>query len=232
MKTQLPIGLLVTSPTVSDTTLVTPLLDPLRERFSWFRPEIIEADKGFDSAQIIMDMLDRGTGSIVPLRELGAGHLRHGVFTSDGVPTCKGKVSMVYVRTDGETGCYVYRLADGCDPSGKCLRHKVRKSAPGYSVRGEEVWIDPLASPWLFGYPWRRGSEEWKLLYNHRGAIERLFSFWKDQCRLNDHRHRGLAKIRLHAILQALVWQAKIVRDLRLSLAEDSASASLLLAAA
>lgn len=95
---------------------------------------------------------------------------------------------------------------------------------------GCEVWLDPLVDPWLYGYPWRRGSEEWIELYNHRGAIERLFSEWKEVCRLNGHKHRGLARVRLHVILQALVYQAKNVYNDRVRLAEEQ-SAGLLAAA-
>jgi transposase len=230
VRTQRPIGLQVYTPTVGESKLVAPLVDELKDRFPWFDPGVLEGDAGFAHAKLVTEMLDQHIALIAPLPELKEGSLYRGAFTKEGVPTCKDKEPLVYDRTDEETGNYVYRLSDKCNPSGKCLRTKVRKPATGYRLVDLEVWLDPLADPWLYGYPWRRGSEEWQVFYRHRGAIERLFNEWKEVCRLNAHKHRGLARVRLHVVLQALVCQAKNVYDDRIRLAEEQ-SDGLLVAA-
>ena len=121
-RTQRPIGLQVYPPTVGETRLVGPLVDELKYRFPWFAPGVLEGDAGFAHAELVTRMLDQHVALIAPLPELKEGSLHRGASTKDGVLTSQNKEPLVYDRTDEETGNYVYRLSDQCDPSGKCLR--------------------------------------------------------------------------------------------------------------
>jgi hypothetical protein len=47
----------------------------------------------------------------------------------------------------------------------------------------------------------QRGSTDWKAVYNKRTSVERLFSRMKALRRLDNVRHRGIAKVTLHVYL-------------------------------
>lgn len=115
----------------------------------------------------------------------------------EGVPTCLGGQVMEYVRSDPERG-HMYRCpAEGC-------HFKTRK---GVAYCQDEVWENRDDNLRLFG-PTRRGSPEWKALYDKRQSVERAFKSLKQSRRLNDHCMMGLAKVGLHALLSVLVYQA------------------------
>ncbi len=67
----------------------------------------------------------------------------------------------------------------------------------------------------MFGGNVRRGSDEWDLAYRKRWSVERVFSRWKVEGRLNDHRFRQMASIRLHAMFQMLALQVVILTRLK-----------------
>ena len=69
-------------------------------------------------------------------------------------------------------------------------------------------WVNPRENIRLFGGEIRRGSEEWDLVYRKRWSVERVFSRWKVEGRLNDHRFRQGKTIRLYSMLQMLALQA------------------------
>ena len=52
-------------------------------------------------------------------------------------------------------------------------------------------------------------TPEWKAIYSHRTAIERLFGRLKAHRRLNSVRVRGRAKVHVHALLSVTVLQAQ-----------------------
>ena len=111
-------------------------------------------------------------------RDLKPGKLRYGVYTGDGAQTCSDGTPLDYVRTDADTGCYVYRLSDDClgggggwtAPGARCSR-----SVKGYRVCGDEVWVDPQADVRLFGYPYRWDNPEWREFNLMRGSGEDVF---------------------------------------------------------
>ena len=94
-------------------------------------------------------------------------------------PTCEHGNLMQYVRTDVLTENYVYVRAQECDGLADCLRRGANPPPLGYSVHGNEVWIDPKTDPWVFGYPYRHGSEEFGILYLYRLVVERSFGEMK-----------------------------------------------------
>ena len=56
---------------------------------------------------------------------------------------------------------------------------------------------------------------EWKQGYKKRWSVERVFSRWKVDGRLNDHRFRRKKTIRLHAMLQMLALQAVVLTRMK-----------------
>ena len=59
----------------------------------------------------------------------------------------------------------------------------------------------------LTGIPWTTipyGTDEWKLLYRGRAAVEREFGRLKNECGLKPLRTRGIERVRIHADLTML----------------------------
>ena len=196
---------------------------------AWFGPTVCAGDRGYDSGSNYARLLDLGIAPVLHKRDLMAGELHYGVYTGDGVPTCSDGTPLEYVRTDTDTGCYVYRLSDEClAGGGNCLRRKVRRSVKGYQVKDNEVWVDPQANVRLFGYPCRRGGREWLDYSGMRGGVERMYSVWKGSSALERHCYRGLAKVRSRVLLTAIMRQAMgLLESQRASAWQSSADGSL-----
>ena len=116
-----------------------------------------------------------------------------------------------YVRTDVLTENYVYVCAKECDGLEECLRREADPPPLGYSVHGNEVWVDPKADLWVFGYPYRHGSAEFDFLYLYRLAVERAFGEMKKPGRLTQFQFRGESRVRLHSMMCTLMEQIAIV---------------------
>ena len=117
---------------------------------------------------------------------------------------------MQYVRTDVLTENYVYVRAEECDGLADCLRRGVSPQPMGYSVHGNQVWIDPKVDPWVFGYPYRHGSKEFDIPYLYRLVVERAFGEMKKPGRLTQFQFRGEARVRLHAMMCTAMEQIAI----------------------
>lgn len=76
-------------------------------------------------------------------------------------------------------------------------------------------WVNPQENVRLFGGDVRRGSDEWKQGYKKRWSVERVFSRWKVEGRLNDHRFRQANTIHLHSMFQMLALQAVILTRMK-----------------
>ena len=139
------------------------------------------------------------------------GRFHHRVYNHQGVPTCEHGNLMQYVRTDVLTENYVYVCAEECDRLEDCLRGGADPLPVGYSVHGNEVWVDPKADPWVFSFPYRHGSEETNTLYLYRLAVERSFGEMKQPGRLTRFQFRGEARVRLHSMMCSLMEQIEIV---------------------
>ena len=180
-------------------------------RFPWFAPELLLADRGYDSRKNVRFLNDRGIHTVIPKRKLGTGRFHHKVYNHQGVPTCEHGNLMQYVRTDVLTENYVYVRAEECDGLEECLRREAEVHPVGYSVHGDEVWADPKTDAWVFGYPYRHGSEEFDILYRYRLVVERAFGEMKNPGRLTQFQFRGEARVRLHSIMCTLMEQIALV---------------------
>ena len=202
---------ILTNGRTGDSPLLRKLILLAEARFPWFAPDLLLADRGYDSRKNVRFLNDRGIHTVIPKRELGAGRFHHQVYNHQGVPTCEHGNLMQYVRTDVLTEHYVYVRAEECDGLEDCLRRDADLPPVRYTVHGNEVWVDPKADPWVFGYPYRYGSEEFDTLYLYRLVVERAFGEMKKPGRLTQFQFRGEARVRLHSILCTLMEQITIV---------------------
>ena len=91
------------------------------------------------------------------------------------------------------------------------LRREARVHPVGYSIQGAEVWVDPKADPWVFGYPYCHDSPDFVVLYLYRLVVERTIGDMKGSGRLLQFRFRGLRRVRLHVMMHTLMEQSAIM---------------------
>lgn len=189
----------------NDSPLLPTVMEHAKGLFSWFRPSAAMADRGYD-AYSNFDYLDRnGTKPIIKIKQSPHGTLKEGIYTTDGVPTCIGRVPMRYIRS--EDGRHLYR----------CVGCRLKDSKLGMTTHCDsEVWEDPRKNLRLFGPPSvRREGKVWKALYGKRQTIERTFKGMKQHRRLDKHCWMGLEKVGLHALLSGLVHAATVLANVR-----------------
>ena len=195
----LPIAHVVTTAKRNDTLELPAVIERAEALYSWFRPSVAIADKGYDSASNHEYLDQKGIIPVIHIRKKARGGLHQGIYDNRGRPTCLGQVPMEYVRSDPEKG-HLYRCrTEGC--------HLKDSKRGGIRHCDTEVWEDPTQNIRLFGVL-RRDSKEWKALYAKRQAIERVFKSLKESRRLESHCVRGLRQITLHAMMSVLAFQA------------------------
>ena len=188
----LPIACDITIARESDVTHLIPLTDKARQRFEWFSPWHVVADKGYDAGYNYKAIHDMGSIPIIKMREK---QQSDGKYSIDelGIPHCQSGSPLLLKDHDKKKGIrYV------------CPYKTNRADCPLHSQCSvKAVWIRPL---WEYRKlcPIPRDSEEWNATYSKRTAVERVNSKLKGHRRLNTHCHRGLAKVRLHCLMSVL----------------------------
>lgn len=188
---ELPIACDVTLARESDVTHLIPLIDKAKERFDWFRPWHIVADKGYDAGYNYKAVHDIGSIPIIKMKEWQLKSDSRYSLNDNGIPHCHAGLPLLLLGHDKKKGMkYVCPYKAGkVDCSQQCTLRV--------------AWIRPL---WeyrkLCSIP--RDSEEWNTIYSKRTAVERVNSKLKEHRRLNSHCHRGLSKIRLHCLMSVL----------------------------
>ena len=200
----LPITGFTTTAKRSDSPELPNLLEKSESDRRWFAPRYVNADKGYDAIKNHRVVLSRNAIPIIAIRNMPKGKLREGIYTNDGTPTCMGMVPTEYVASDPEKG-HLYRCA-----AGGCHL----KSRKGFHHCSYQFWEKRDDDPRVFG-PVRRGSREWKALYQKRWSVERVFKSMKESRRLESHCVRGLRKVSLHAAMSTLAFQATALARLR-----------------
>jgi hypothetical protein len=189
---ELPIACEVTSAKESDVTNLIPLVTKARQKFTWFKPWHVVADKGYDAGYNYKAIHDMGSIPIIKMKEKQQSEGRYSVDEL-GIPHCQSGLPLLLKDHDKKKGLrYVcaYRAGKAdCPLYGQCTL--------------KVVWIRPF---WeyrkLCSIP--RDSQEWNAIYSKRTAVERVNSKLKEHRRLNSHCHRGLAKVRLHCLMSVL----------------------------
>lgn len=201
---ELPLAQLISSANRNDSPFLPRVFEQAEKLYDWFQPEVLTADRGYDSNKNHNWLDDRGVIPVIHIRAPSNSQFYDGVYTKDGVPVCLGMEPMKYVRTDPDSGCHLYRCQDG----GCHLRHSGRG---GIIYCDSHVWEDPSNNIRLFGKI-RRQSSEWKRLYRKRYGIERVFKRLKQSRRLEDHCVRGKDRIALLCMMSTLVYQATALK--------------------
>ena len=198
--TELPIEAHFTTGSRSDMNELLPSLLHAKERFSWFKPKRVLADKGYDSAKNFTGVAETGAVPIIDVRKMG----------KDGV---RG-------REHESRACEAYPIISSDGVHYLCERQPWERRCPRF---GEcpllPVYADgPLNPNNLPAYerytPFPYGSKEWKAIYAKRSSVERVNSRLKECRRLEGHCFRGLAKLTTHAMLSVVVMQATAVAHL------------------
>ena len=199
-----PLAHIVTTAKRNDSPELPAVIARAEALYSWFKPSVVVADRGYDSMANHEYLHQKGILPIIHIRRKANAALYDGIYTEQGVPTCLGQIPMEYVMSDPEKG-HLYRCK-GC--------HLADSMSGGIRHCDSEVWEDPSQNIRLFGVV-RRGSPEWKDLYTKRQAIERVFKSMKESRRLERHCIRGLRQITLHAAMSALAFQATVLARLQ-----------------
>ncbi len=189
---ELPIACNITLARESDVANLIPLTDKAKQKFGWFNPWHVVADKGYDAGYNYKAVHDMGS---IPIIKMRAKQQSDGKYTIDelGIPHCQSGSPLLLKDHDKKKGIrYV------------CPYKAARADCPFHSECSvKAVWIRPL---WeyrkLCSIP--RDSEEWNAIYSKRTSVERVNSKLKEHRRLNTHCHRGLAKVRLHCLMSVL----------------------------
>ena len=199
-----PLAQIVTPGNESDMNYLKPLVGKLQ-----WRPEVVIADRGYDSADNNEWLHRRGIAPVIHKRRPPKGFHTRGrgrgrkYYSKRGTPLCECKCERPYLGTDPETGERMYGPVTDCERGGKLK---------GFSLCEVEVRVNPEDDIRLFGGAIRRDSLEFTLRYNKRPSSERVFSRWKDHNVLESHSFRGLSKVRLLLQLYAIAEvAAKIV---------------------
>ncbi len=194
-----PLAWMVTTASRNDAPMMPEIVAKGQDTLDWFKPEVVTADKGYDSASNHEYLWRQGIAPIINIRKPRKGKLNDGIYDEAGAPHCIGGVSMEYVKSHPDKG-HLYRCP-GC--------HLQGSMKGGITHCDTEVWEDPSRNLRLFGPGLlRRGSPEWKAYYSKRQAVERLFKSLKESRRLNSHCVRGLRMVTLHCLMSVLVFQA------------------------
>ena len=204
VKYGIPLAQVVTPGNRNDSPVLPTVIRRAQEQFDWFRPKVVIADRGYDSANNHQYLHREGIIPVIHIRRPSNPGLHKGIYTDEGVPTCLGMVPMEYVGTDGN-GYYVYRCRrEGC--------HLLDSKQGGIRHCDTVYAQDPLEDIRLFGLI-RRQSQEWSDLYRLRWSIEQLFKTQKQSRRLERHCTRGLANITLHSLMSTLSFLATYLVD-------------------
>ena len=194
-----PLARNVLSANQTDMKTLIPLFQMAQEKYSWFGPDFLMADRGYDDSEHHRFLLDQGTIPVLHIRRQPGGGLHEGIYSTMGAPVCMGGKIMEYVKTDPDTGRHLYR----CPPGGCSRRGKIK----GWSTCFDSHWEDPNDNVRVIGVL-PRVSAKWKRLYKRRGQVERHFSSKKRSRLLDKHQYIGKAKVELHVLLSNLTYVA------------------------
>ena len=188
----------------NDFRKLTPVLDLVKSRYEWIQMEHVLADRGYDSLNNNLDVIERGASPVIGIRNTLKDGLLEGVYTFDGIPTCMGLKPMEYARSDPKLG-HLYRCdRDGCD-----LRER-----KGVRYCHDEIWENRKDNPRVWP-PIRRGSPEWKRMYGKRWSVESVFKSMQESGRLGVHYIRLQVKISLLCLVASLVFVARALVRVR-----------------
>jgi len=195
---ELPISKKLTLAKVQDVQEMLPLLRETRNGLPWFNPDVVTADKGYDSGDNYQGIVQEfDANPIIPLSAKRESPPPE-ITGSPAAPYCPAGLSLIYRSWDKKKGIQYACPAK----AGRAICHMAEECGL------KTVWIRPVRDYRRFGYRIKRGTEEWTESYRKRGAIERVNSRLKQTRRLEAHCFRGFNSINIHATLSVLVMQS------------------------
>lgn len=196
---ELPIYRKLTYAKVSDMTDIIPLLTNAKQNLSWFKPEVVMADKGYDAgANYNFIVKELGAIPIIAMKARSKRPVREITGSPDN-PCCMINMPLIYRGSDRKKGKkYV------------CPMRTYKKCTCEYQEQCgiKTIWIKDEFDYRRFGFGIKRSDDRWHELYHKRTAIERVNSRLKQTRRLEAHCLRGFENINLHSTLSVIVMQA------------------------
>jgi len=200
---ELPMGWVLTPANESDMSQMKPLLEKIGADQEQTRPEVVIADKGYDSQENLNFIYrDCKATPIIPIRERKDAQLPD-ICNVQGTPLCSCGLALVYWGKDGNYLKYRCPYALG---KAECKsRFRCTSSSYGYVLKL------PIAGDVRRHPPLPRESQKWKRLYKMRTAVERVNSRVKELLGLGQLTLRGIMKVTVRSGLSLLIMLAAAV---------------------
>ena len=215
---EIPIAFEFTPANKSDNPQFIPLMEKAKRLYSWFAPDYVAADKGYDSTTNHWFAYENDIGAVIPLRKTTAADGMYAdVFDQDGALTCDDETPMQYLRTEFVED-EVYHLFS-CPFMGCGLKERSNgaKAYCQFQFRVKVTNENVRAVGGLVA----RASAGYRRKYNKRPSIERVFSAAKETRLLDTHRYIKPSKILLHVGLSILTYLAAMLMHARNGRIED-----------
>jgi len=194
-ESELPISFKVTAANVYDGAQLAPVLRQAQNQCAWFKPSHVLADKGYDAKESFRFVgEDLNAIPVIDVQKGRIGHPREERQPCEAIP--------VITANGIRYRCERVPYDPVCPRFGKCpllplfVDSALNQVPPPYFER---------YSP----FPYR--SPGWRVLYNKRVSVERVFSRLKTYRKLDTIRTRRLPKVWLHVALSVLVMTALAV---------------------
>lgn len=196
--TELPLSKELTLSKVQDMQEILPLLRVTKKRLPWFNPDVVLADKGYDSGDNCYGIVKEFDASpVIPLSPKTREQPPE-ITGSPAAPYCPARLPLIYRSWDKDKGIQY-----------TCPARAGRVICPMEKGCGlKTVWVRPVHDYRRFGYRVKRGTKQWEELYRKRSSIERTNSRLKQTRRLESHCFRGFDNVNIHSTLSVLVMQA------------------------
>lgn len=196
---ELPVALDVTPANVFDGEMAAPLLEHVVTTHGW-KIDFVMMDAGYDQVKNYETVRQYGAQAIIAMNKRGEKEPPEGI-ASDGTPRCTMGYDMVYWGADGD------RLKFRCPHAvGKvdCPLGIATCSESNYGMVVKKRITEDIRR---YCAP-HRGTQNWKLLYNERTAVERCNARLKTNLTANDVHVRGIRKVKTYMFLNAIVLLA------------------------
>ncbi len=200
---ELPVVVKVTTAKENDSPHLMSMMRKARERHSWFNPELVTADSGYDGINNYKGIYHEFNAvPIIDIRDMGR-KSEWAFYNKDGIPFCLGRKLMEYLGSD-DTG-HTYR----CLPEKCHLYHGEETPYCNYVIK-----VKPEDDLRKIG-PIARISSQWKELFSKRTSVERVNSRLKETRRLRKFCFRRIRKVTVHCLMSVLAMQASAVSQAR-----------------
>ena len=197
---ELPVSFTLTPANEADTLQMEPLLKKARADKAETQPQLVVADKGYDSQDNNKFIYKECKAiPIIPIREWKGAELPD-ICNAKGTPLCSCGLEMSYWGRDGK---YLKYRCPQVLGKGECKSRFPCTSSPYGYVMKLPIEADIRRHP-----PVPRESRKWQRLYKMRTAVERVNSRVKDLLGLSDITVRGIAKVTVRAALSLLIMLA------------------------